>query len=276
MMIGNAAIFQTRKNTMIKLRLLFLLSVFLLVISGTNAETSESRLSLGTLHNPPLEYEEDGVATGALVDIITEVVKRTGRETLITLLPWKRAQMDVKTGNADGCFNTGITNSRKEWAYFHEEILVEEQYVLFYRKSTPVRIPIDMQDVGHLNVGTQRGYAYGGMFQKSLDAHRFKSIQEGETIAQNVNKLLAKRFDIFVGDRLPTLYHLRQAGVQDQVGIIKDTTGQELIISVWPTYLAFSKKTIPFEYVKAFNNVLIQIKQDGTYERIFEKYTQHP
>jgi len=122
-------------------------------------------------------------------------------------------------------------------------------------------------------VGVQIGYAYGGVFQTALDTQRFEMIDAVNTIEQNIQKLLNDRIDFFVGDRIPTLYYLEQAGVREQVTIVKDeVTDQEFIASVWPTYMAFSKKTVSPEYVKAFNNALVQIKQDGTYRRIFEKY----
>ena len=251
--------------------LLCMLGLLLLSLSKASADT----LNLRTLHNPPLEYEENGVVTGALSEIVAEAVKRTGRDVLIELRPWKRAQKEVEDGDADGCFNTGNTEWRREWAYFNEDVLYNETYALFLRSDDSVKIPADMKNVSHLRVGIQRGYAYGGEFQKALDEKRFKEISEVESIEQNIKKLISKRIDFFVGDRIPSLYYLELAGVRKQVSIFKDdVTGQEVIVSVWPTYVAFSKKTVSSEYVKKFNDALLQIKKDGTYQRIFDKYSK--
>lgn len=191
------------------------------------------------------------------------------------LRPWKRAQKETEDGEADGCFNTGRTEWRREWAYFNDEILFTERYVLFVLKDSSISVPRDMDDVGHLRVGIQRGYTYGGAFQKALDEKRFKAVEEVGTIELNIKKLIHGRIDFFVGDRIPTFYYLDEAGVRDKVFIIKgDSTGGELTISTWPTYVAFSKTTVSSEYVKKFNDALLQIKQDGTYERIFEKYVK--
>lgn len=251
----------------------FLLCILVLFILDT--ATATEPLNLVTYHNPPLEMYEDGAVRGALVEIVAEVVKRTGREVSIKLRPWKRAQYEVKHGISDGCFNTGNISWRRDWAYFHEEALFNEKYVLFLAENATITIPQDMKKVEHIRVGVQRGYAYGNIFQDALDEKRFKEIQEVETIEQNIKKLLKNRIDIFPGDRIPTLYYLHKNNLQEQLTIYSsETDGQEFIASHWPTYVAFSKKTIAQDYVEEFNRALLQVKADGTYQRIFAKYTR--
>lgn len=225
-----------------------------------------------TLHNPPLEINNNHKLDGALSEIVREAVKLTGKSVTIEYKPWKRAQYNTKAGLADACFNTGINNNRKTWAYFHDEVLFMETYVLFIRSDSSVKIPEDFKNVTNLKVGVQRGYTYGGEFQKALNDKRFNSILETDSIKQNIKMLISGRIDFFIGDRIPTKYFLTQENVSDRVEIFQNSDGEDLIVSLWPTYVAFSKKTVPLSYVIEFNTALKELKKNGIYERIFEKY----
>jgi len=233
----------------------------------------KEQLKLVTLHNPPLAYEENGQLTGAIVEVVKEVVKRTGRKVLISMMPWKRAQREVELGRQDGVFNTGNTAWRREWAYFNDDVLFAESYALFTIKNKNVYINLEFDNVADLQVGIQRGYVYGEKFQQALDNEKFKGIATVETIQQNIQKLIKNRVDLFIGDLIPTIYYLKQTGILDKVSIVKQQgSDKKLIISVWPTYMAFSKNTISKDYVKRFNRALVEMKRDGTSQKIFDKF----
>ncbi len=251
------------------------LVVGVLLFCFSNIVQAES-LTMLTLHNPPLEYKENESARGIAVDLVNEAVKRTGKDVIIKFSPWKRAQAEVEHGKADACFNTGNTEWRRKWAYFNDEVLINETYVLFISKKANFRVSeINDHNVRNIKVGVQRGYAYGGSFQKALDHKWFKRIDVAESIEQNIQKLIHGRLDIFVGDLLPSKYYLKQAGILDKVEIVKKKDSDEkFIASVWPTYVAFSKKRINKKYVEEFNKALVTMKKDGTYQKLIDKYLE--
>lgn len=242
-----------------------------MVLMSTLGLFSEDMV-FSTLDNPPLEMANNGNMQGALTEIVKEAVELTGKSVEFKFEPWARAQYNTEHGNVDACFNAGQNATREKWALFHKEVLFEETYVIFLRKDSTFNISEDFKNVDNLKVGVQRGYTYGGEFQKALDEKRFKQITEAETIEQNLKKLMAGRIDLFIGDKIPSQYFITKENVGDQIKLFKSSTGADFIVSLWPTYVAFSKKTISSSFIDEFDVALKKLKSSGRYDEIINKY----
>lgn len=232
---------------------------------------SAAPLQVRTLENPPLEYMLDGEVTGVAVDLTREAIGRTGLEANVEIRPWKRVLYEVARGQADIAINTGQSAEREAWGIFPHETLINETYVLF--SSTPMSLPEDLSGIEKFSLGNQLGYFYGEHFHTKVTDERFRSVETTLTIERNLEKLIAKRIDLFIGDMLPTRYYISQMGLGDDVHVVlKEGTDQPLVVSVSPTYAVFSRKTMSPEYVERFNRALREMKEDGTYARIVDAY----
>lgn len=237
------------------------------------APPSEAKpIRMLTLENPPLEFTNaDGEVTGIVVDLIHEASKRTNREVTIQIYPWKRVINEVAKGNADGAFNAGKTLERQSWGRYHSTALIDETFVFFARQ--PLALSPNLEEASQLDVGTQLGYFYGERFEQIVRDSPFKSMLEVSTIEHNLRLLMGRRTDVFIGDLLPTLYYIKALGLEGQIHIVREkASGKPLTVSVSPTYVAFSRKTVDQAYVDRFNQALDEIKADGTYSRIFDRY----
>lgn len=231
-------------------------------------------LQIRTLENPPLEHLLDGQVTGVAVDLTREAVRRTGLEAHVAIRPWKRVLYEVAEGQADVAINTGRSEEREVWGLFPDESLIDETYVLF--ASRPMSLPEDLTGIENLSLGNQLGYFYGEHFHTKVTNDRFRSVETTLTIERNLEKLIVKRIDLFIGDMLPTRYYINQMGLGDDVHIVlQEGTDQPLVVSISPTYAAFSRKTVPPEYVERFNQALRKMKEDGTYSRIVDSYLKN-
>lgn len=231
-------------------------------------------LQVRTLENPPLEYMLDGEVTGVAVDLTREAVRRTDLEANVEIRPWKRVLFEVAEGQADAAINTGRSEEREAWGLFPEESLIDETYVLF--ASRPMSLPDDLTGIENLSLGNQLGYFYGERFHTKVTNDRFRSVETTLTIERNLEKLKAKRIDLFIGDMLPTRYYISQMGLGNEIHVVlKEGTDQPLVLSVSPTYAAFSRKTISPDYVERFSQALRTMKEDGTYSRIVDAYLKN-
>ncbi|MBS3803990.1 MAG: transporter substrate-binding domain-containing protein [Oleiphilaceae bacterium] len=243
----------------------------LVVILAVPALMEARTFSVRTLENPPLEYTDNGSVTGIAVELTREAIRRTGHDSEYKILPWKRVLLEVAEGRADVAINTGRSPEREIWGLYPDEVLIDETYVLFsYR---PLSLPEDLGGVENLSLGNQLGYFYGEHFHKKITNERFRSVETMHTISRSLEKLAAGRTDLFIGDLLPTRYHISQMGLNDQIHRVQNEAADEpLVVSVSPTYAAFSRKTVSPEYVQAFSQALKDMKDDGTYTRILNTY----
>ncbi len=277
-MVTNQEILKKGKFTTVRRLLMIFLCQF--SFSPALADTQNERLhplpdvplQMRTLENPPLAYtNDDGEVTGILVEGIREAVRRTGHEVEFAIYPWKRVLKEVSEGNADAAFNAGKTAEREQWGRYHQSVLMDETYVFFANK--PMTLSPELTEAPELRVGIQLGYYYGERFDEMLKDPPFKSLEVSQTIPRNLKLLEASRTHVFIGDLLPTMHYVKDMGMEDAIHIVRnEETGQPLVVSTSPTYVAFSRRTVDPAYVEKFNTALDSMKEDETFESILNTY----
>lgn len=229
-------------------------------------------LHMLTLENPPLAYtDENGTIAGVLVEGIREAVRRTGHEVEFRIEPWKRVLKEVAMGNADAAFNAGLTDERQAWGDYNKSVLIDETYVFF--ASEPMSLSRDLDEASELRVGTQLGYYYGKRFDKMLKDPPFQALEVAQTIPHSLTLLKADRTNVFIGDLLPTMYYIKELGLEDEIHIVLEKeSGLPMVVSTSPTYVAFSRRRVDPDYVQTFDKALQSVKADSTFDEILEKY----
>ena len=89
-------------------------------------------LNFTTQDFPPFSYKINGVVSGPAVDIIRRVCAEMNAQCNFRLLPWTRAQNQVKSGEANGMFVIGWNQRRAKWVHFTPPIMNTE-YGFFVR-----------------------------------------------------------------------------------------------------------------------------------------------
>lgn len=250
-----------------------ILGLALLLCSFCRAE-SPPPIIASTLHYPPYEYLENGVAKGIAVDIIREALKRSGRpEVFFKFYPWKRAVYHTQHGDGDLLFNAGKNQQRQEWGYYVNSVLIQQSYVLFKLRNDHFSVLPDFSNTQDKVISIRQGYLYGsGPFRKALDSGRFLSVALADSTEQSVKQLLNGRVDMFVGDQLPVLYYLKQNGMDRYVDIVL-YQGEKLEVLSWPTYLLFSKSRTTPEFIQKVYIAMEEMKRDGSFQRIIRDYS---
>lgn len=228
---------------------------------------------LVSLESPPAEFTENGRVTGRNVDVVTEAIKRMGHTCDIRLLPWVRAVNMVKKGRADGLIDAAYNQERAQFFHYPEKEIYVEKWFAFKRKTMDLTLDPGLANAHIITIGASRGFEYGGELQQAINENRFKLIQEVTGNEQNIKKLLANRFDMFVGVKLTILWFVARMGVSNDIDIVKKTgSAEEYILSTSKTFLAFSKKTVDPAIADRFSRIIQGMEKDGTSQRIESRY----
>ena len=107
---------------------------FALILSAVSGTAHSADLTFNTQDFAPFSYQVDGVVSGPATEIILKVCARINAKCTFVLLPWKRAQQEVKLGKVNGMFVIGWNKGRATWVHFSPPIMKTE-YGFFVHQS---------------------------------------------------------------------------------------------------------------------------------------------
>jgi len=215
----------------------------------------------------PYEYEEDGVAKGIGVDVTVEVFKRMGYEATVTFVPFKRALDMIQSGEADMLTDVNKNDEREVYGIFIEEPILMSYTNLFVKTDSGIEYDGDIFDLDDYTFGINRGYTHGKEFDDAA-AGNLLIVEEAEDTPQNLEKLVNNRIDILVENKLGVLICAKDMGYQDQIIALEPEYRSAKL------YNMFSKANDLHQMAEKFNETLIEIKEDGTYQKIYDSYVK--
>ncbi|HFI0040061.1 TPA: ABC transporter substrate-binding protein/permease [Streptococcus suis] len=208
----------------------------------------------------PFEFKDsDQVYKGLDVDIINEVAKRSGWTMNQTFPGFDAAVNAVQSGSADALMaGTTITEARKKVFTFSDPYF-DTKIVVATTKSNPIS---SYEDLKGKTVGVKNGTAAQAFLEENKDKYGF-SIKTFDTGDLMYNSLSTGAIDAVMDDEAVIQYAIQQ--------------GQDLSIDIEGEAIGsfgFSvKKGSQYEYlVEDFNKALAAMKEDGTYEKIMNKW----
>ncbi|MDW5415583.1 transporter substrate-binding domain-containing protein [Iodobacter sp. CM08] len=219
-------------------------------------------LELVTLQYPPYQYEENGETKGFVVEIVKEAFRRLHQPINITLLPWTRSIKMIEDGSADAVFTAYKTPEREVFADYSKEILMPQVVSLFVLKGSPIQFDGHLSSLASYRFGVVSKISYGDVFDSAVKNKTITELDETFTGEKNIEKLLAKRFDVLVSNKYGALDILKRHGHLDKVRELSPE------VQTIPSYMAFSKKKNLAILRDRFDEVLLAMKKDGTYQRI--------
>lgn len=230
------------------------------------ATVEEKKLDFVTLEYPPFEYYDNGEVKGIAVDIVKEACKRLGyNKVTITVLPFERALVMVKEGQADGIFTCYKTLEREEFLDYSQEVLINQSTSLFALKDSKIEFDGDLSKLKNYTIGVAENISLGSIFDKAVK-DRIVNVEASGDERSNMEKLLAKRIDFFASSRYVALYICKNLGKADELKEYRP------IIQDIPSYIGFSKKRPLTEIRKKFDKTIADMKKDGTYDKILTQY----
>lgn len=213
---------------------------------------------------PPSAYVENGKIKGLSVEIVQEILRRTGQPDTITVVPWARGyQLALSEANTL-LFSTTRLPQRE--ALFSWVGPLYRQRWGFYRWKGSGLSVTDMEAARKVaRIGT---YHQDAKMQYLL-AEGFDNLVPTNINIANVAHLERGNIDLWVSSDFNLDHLARQAGVSpDQLELA-------YAFHTVCNYIAFSRATSP-HVVRLWQAVLEEMKSDGSYRRICEKYNYSP
>ena len=256
------------------MRVYFYAIALLSVISVTFAAANRPFVWVDDENYWPAIYRGiDGKPAGIFNDILTEVFSRLDIPLKKAVYPWERAQAMVKNGDADGMV-TVYTKERKAFTVATEPIW-EIGETLFFLRDNPKACEIlkinSFDDMKGFTIVDIQG---SGWTKEQYKRHGIKNVIWVPTTDSALNMLAAGRADIFIMFDLNAYRLLTKKRVQE--GPMANNF--QNIITIMPTFVKLPfrlliRKGSPFaQRVNDINKVLEEMKNDGTIERIRQKY----
>ncbi len=253
---------------------LFLLGVMVIALFQTSFAADETHpfFIAGDEDEPPFGFiKSNNEFSGIFVDIMKEACARLNIPLKHLPYPWVRAQYLVKSGEADAII-TVPTDERMKFLSPTRESVIDFQWVAFVRKDNPkykqMRSFTKISDFKGYKVLDYIGDGWGEQNLKGLDVDRNGNYQ------QALLRLAGKRGDVFIFTKVATKYLLTEMIRNPEyknMGL-EMVTDLPNILYAQGFHLLISKTSPYASMIPQFDNVLAEMKADGTIQAIISKY----
>lgn len=220
-------------------------------------------LKILAFDEPPSSYvDENGKLTGFSVDVVREIQHRISNDDPIELVPEIRALVTASREPNVVLLSVSRTPDREN-QYHWITLLVRKPWVFYTKKNAGIVLK-SISDARQLGtIGVTRGVrsAY-------LEKLGFKNLETVSNNWQNIKKLFA--------GRIQALYYEPQGMATEcqRLGIPFSEFKELLITNYSGVYLVMSEGTEP-DIVKNWKNAAQDMKDDGTFQRIAEKWASY-
>jgi polar amino acid transport system substrate-binding protein len=202
---------------------------------------------------------------GFFTEIVTAIITEMGYRPKYIFVPWKRAELMVKYGQAFATFPFIITDERKKDFDFSERIFRSRGLFFYTTKRFDNEVDFEeLRDLKPYVIGGVLGYWYDSLFEKAhIEPHYVASEQ------QLIKMLYTKRVDLVPTDELVGWSIIRQL-YPDDMDVFRtvDTPLNESSFHV----MISKKYPHAKDLTEQFNLSLERIRLKKIYSKILEKY----
>lgn len=212
-------------------------------------------LTLTTESYPPFNFRENGEYKGSSVEQVQMLMKASGIDYTMEMMPWARAYA-LAERDANTCVFTTVHNQERDPSFKWVEPLLTSRTVLIRKAGSGVD-PKSLADARQFNVGTQRD----DFTQTILEENGFARIDLATDLELTMKKLLSGRIDLMP---ISEKYYdkLKREGVPIEATLV---LAQDV-------YSIACNPGVPDETVKKMQSALDALIADGTQAKLFEKY----
>ncbi|GAB6062352.1 substrate-binding periplasmic protein [Deferrisoma palaeochoriense] len=230
--------------------------VLCLLAGAVGANASERVLLVGVFDHRPYMIVEGDAVSGTDVELARLVFEAAGYGVEFRVRPPARVFHEIETGELDALTGPAKTPEREKLLWFTSPIHAKVAQVFgppgFRLESLDQLLRLEKP------VGFIRGFTFGDNLNRIRDRLRERGLAEEEaTTRANIQKLLAGRIAAFVDMRDPTLYEIRELGVEGKVVPVSDP-----VFMGW-AHLALSRRTCTREDLERVEAALRQLRAQG-------------
>ncbi|WP_209010788.1 ABC transporter substrate-binding protein [Labrenzia sp. PHM005] len=219
---------------------------------------------------PPYMTKSDGEPAGILTDIVRAAAARmdTNDHLRLDALPWPRAVKLTEVGRAQGLVGAYYQPEARPWIQAYSEPLLIEQVGIYCRKGVASPDWSYPTDYKGLIFGNNSSFETPGhQFFTMVDAGDI-TLEEALTTEQNLMKVDLGRVDCYVQERLVAEKVIRDSQL-DNVDFISIASEERSMVAYPKAWEGPGAKA----FIKAFDAAIVEMKQDGTIEKIIAGHT---
>ncbi|ASP33456.1 ABC transporter substrate-binding protein [Labrenzia sp. VG12] len=215
----------------------------------------------------PYNIVEGDTVSGMDFEVIETILNKMGCRLTKVPLPWARHLKAMQNGTVDLATPVTKTPDREAFAHFSEPYINADEILFVAAGTEPSYSTLSaFFEQGH-RLGVIREYAYGGDFPGLKNTYA-DQIETTDSQELNLKQLMLGRVDAVLGETFVITAEIGKLRLSDK---IKATN---VVVASEPNYIMFAKKSVPIEFVAAFNAELKAMKDSGDFERITSKYKQ--
>ncbi len=169
-----------------------------------------------TDERPPFEMAKpDGSVGGVAADCVKCVMKKMGRAFSIKIVPWARAQSEVKAGKAHGFFSASRNAKRDQYAVL--SATVADQYWNWYLKADSKLDP----NSPDFKASAKTGSWFGSNSLRWLKKKGYKVGSDAKNTELLMKQLMAGRMDAAFGSNFAFKEAIAKMGAASKVKEVK-------------------------------------------------------
>ncbi|SLM32479.1 putative amino acid ABC transporter, periplasmic amino acid-binding protein [Desulfamplus magnetovallimortis] len=246
--------------------------VFFLFFPLPSTSISRELIIMGVPKEPMRYIDENNKPSGIDIEIIDYIFKKLEIDYKVIFIKsskrlefiWQQDEPEV-----DMVLTYSHNDFREQFLVYAEESHIAISWHFFILKENEGKFVYnDFSDFNGLTMGATIGYAYTEEFWEAvsrgimkIDSHPVNEFQ--------IKKLLGKRFDIVPLNTIATMYQAKKEGYIDKITYLSKPLTEKNYFNT------FVKKSswpdLPL-LVKKYDEILREMKQNGTLEGIMRSY----
>jgi polar amino acid transport system substrate-binding protein len=199
---------------------------------------------------------------GIAVEIVEELFRRLNLKTRVVIYPLKRGLQRIKEGDEDVVLMVSKSKEREEYMLFTHSIRYA-RFVFYYPAKLKNFEWHEWKDLQPYMIGSVTGYNYGQEWKDAVKKYNLK-VEEVKTDNFNIDKVLLGRIDIILGDS-----ENMQEIIQQNPKYHGKLKWHKKPVFESVNNFGVSKKSFLAPMMPKINEVLQEMKDDGTFRKIF-------
>jgi len=211
----------------------------------------------------PYSFPKNNQPIGIDIDIVQVISERINVPITYKIIPWSRLKQNIRAGKIS-CAMAFLKNDEytNGMAFMSNPITVGEHAIFIEKKNKDKFKKLD--DFFGFTIAVNRGFKAPDAFNEAVAKARIKKYDVGDDV-QSLQMLSASRVDGVLTDKHVGLYNLQQLRI-DNITSLNEPLASTAV------FLIFSKELKDSGLVEKFDQALLNMHQDGTYQRILDKY----
>ena len=241
------------KKLLILVFILIIIGVLAFIIIGRGKQ-EDNTLNIGITDYPPLNYYEDGKLIGFETEFAEEICKELGMTPNFIEIDWGSKEIELKSKNIDVVWN-GMTWTEER----AENMLLSDKYI---NNSGVLVVKKGTTDIASIAVEK------GSQAEVVVDTDNFfgnKKIIKVDSMTKGFIEIASGNVTATYCDYVAALGMLNDDGDYTNFEIWVGYTGQADQFAI-----GFRKEDT--ELCKKINNVISEMKADGRFKKIADKY----